>query len=676
MKTKYSFVIFFVLFALFFQKAYSATLVDYTDLSPSYLNTPNDLYPYKAFVVEPTEEFVFNNIQVLVKTSPSANPFIPLTFCLWELDEDYLMQDEIVCSNTKYNASDIPTTYTIKDFDFKDTILSPGNIYAFIYGPDEYAPFLPSEMEGKIGYAHMSGPGAGGINKNAAWFFPWHLFLLFDSEASIYSINSDPFFAKTKNKPTGYIKIHESPNTTSSVLKQLPMDWSIEVLETTNEEGYPVISNGYRWYKVKDRTDDVVGWMTGATSDGVTRYLSRDTQNQEIFENDASSFVSTTDRPNIIIEAIDHYYNNEDENYSLYSSNDGVNNISVLKERGFPEKVIWGIAAQESGPSFNNEIVSFDYGHGITQITPYKVYANEATGNWANNSGDNRGIGSGIKIPPCKSDHSNLYVNCYENAGTHSPLPKPYKNYAGILTNPKYKYYSNTKQSIFSNIKDGMRILQEKYGYVYNDEDITIGPYVYTPEDRDAISVVQYYNGSKKCGYVKNVSLKLQNIDDYFPGQNVDDIMYFVDKMYYVSSIEMCSMLHSPGELVVIDKQGSKVGVENGKGVNGIPFSVYDKEKKYVNILNSESSYFYKVVGTGSGVYGLEVNFFEDGKTISFNSVDIPIKKGEVHLYYIDKYSLSNKSHSNYLEVDKNNDGIIERKIILNDYLTKKEFIN
>lgn len=641
-KNKYNihFRLLLVLFFSFFNFAKADTFVDYSDLSPWVLNTPNDAYPYKGFILEPTENFSFNNIQVLTKTLADTNPYIPLTFCLWRLNNDYLMVEKIQCSNTKYNASDIPTTFTIKDFDFKDYTLVAGEKYSFVYGPDEYAPFTPFEVEGRMGYAVMQGPGALGINKNGAWYEPYHLYLAYDTEAGIYSVNSTPFFAKTKNKATGVIKMYESPTTSSASIKQLPMDWSLEVLDTTNEDGEPIIANGYRWYQIKDKTDDVVGWMSGATSDGITRYLSIDTQNQDQLESDASDFVDVADRPDLIIEAVDHYYNNEDENYSLYSGDDGANNISTLKDRGFPYKVIWGIAAQENGPDFNNERVTYDYGHGIMQITPYKLYAHEATGNWVSNAGDNRGISNNLKIFPCTSDHSNLYVNCYKNAGLFIKLSKPYKNYADIVTNPKYKYYTNTKQSIFSNIKDGMRILKDKYSGINITTPITIGATTYSALDREIILVTEKYNGNN-CGYVNDVANVLDVIEEYYPDQNIEDIEELVGKMHTAGESGICVYLHSPVELFVEDSIGNKVGLINGEGINDFPLAVYDKDEEFVKILlPHDSNYTYNLVGKENGFYGIDIIIKKGKDQIKYSLRNIKINKKETNtLSFIkDKY--------------------------------------
>jgi len=77
-------------------------------------------------------------------------------------------------------------------------------------------------------------------------------------------------------------------------------------------------------------------------------------------------------RISIILEAVDHYYNNEDTTPSLYSSKDKSkddtnNNFTIFKNRDFPIELILAIIAQESGGiGFDNEL------DGIMQITGNK----------------------------------------------------------------------------------------------------------------------------------------------------------------------------------------------------------------------------------------------------------------------------------------------------------------
>lgn len=636
---------------IFSFQAEATSLIDFTNLSPTILNTPNSFYPYKGFVVEPEYNFVFNNIQIITKTLDGTNPFLPITFCLWKIDDAYLLDEEIECSNVTYNASDLPLVFEIKNFDFADYTLLEGQKYAFVYGPDQYSGFSSDEVEGRIGYAIMQGPDASGINKYVAWSMDG-IPTVITSEASIFSLNYDSFYTSVKNTAgSGVSKIYEGPSTGSQVLKQVPEDWIVRVDHTTDEDGGLVIGGAFRWYEVTDPTDSVSGWMKGATVDGVTRYLSNDTLNQETLVENSSEYVESGERPDLIIQAIDHYFSNEDENHSLYSSDNGSNNISILSDQGFEKKIILGIAAEESGIiDFNNEKSSFDFGHGIMQITLFPHH-------W-----DNRGIGSGVKIPLCEGVISDLYLNCYTDSMGGLGL-RDYKPYADNPDNPTYKQYSNTKQSFFSNIKDGMRILQQKYAGLNITSDITIGGITYNPIERESVLVTQRYNGSK-CAYVKRVATRLMNIEEYFPGQDISDIEELVNKMYAAGNSNVCAMLYSPGELYIEDSKGKKVGVIKGKGINDFPMAVYDKEEKFVKIMFAEKDdYNYKVIGTSKGLYGLDIVTVNSDKEIIFSARNIPISKGEIHSYKVNTEKLSTGQKGVTLSIDKNGDGVIDKLV-------------
>ncbi|MBI2459852.1 MAG: right-handed parallel beta-helix repeat-containing protein [Parcubacteria group bacterium] len=169
----------------------------------------------------------------------------------------------------------------------------------------------------------------------------------------------------------------------------------------------------------------------------------------------------------IIIESVNSYGNNSETASSLYSSNDGNNDFSFFSINKFPKTLLLAIKSVESGNvNFDNEWVSFDYGHGIGQITFQGLY-NEPF-NYSENLWDNRGIGSGVIIPLCRSFKSNEYFKCYGNAGTGNESLKPYKHYNDDNDEPIYKQYSNTAQSVYANIKDGLRVLQKAFVSVSN----------------------------------------------------------------------------------------------------------------------------------------------------------------------------------------------------------------
>ena len=406
-----------------------------------------------------------------------------------------------------------------------------------------------------------------------------------------------------------------------------------------------MVEDNYNWYFVTDPTDDISGWMKGSSATTTLTYLPNHYTQQASYEATSSDMLASTTRRVVIKDAIDHYYNGTTSTPSLYSSDDELNYISHLKAEDFVQKIIYGIALREDGPTFDNEKVTFDYGHGVMQITPYQVFSHESTSNWAENTGDNRGVASHIDIPPCATNASNLYVNCYTYAGDFDSVhTKAYKPYAGNSNNPTYKYYSNTEQSIYANVKDGMQILSQKL-YVNNNDNIststTSGGYTFTASERKTILATEHYNGA--CGYVNDVASSTETISTYFPGVSTGDISDLIEKMHYIGNNAVCAQLHSPAELAIVTGDGKEVGVINGEGRSDLPFGIYDKEQKFVKILNpeGEAKYSYKVTGTASGKYGLDLTFKNNGETVTFVARDIPTSSGKTHEYNVDPVALS-----------------------------------
>ncbi len=79
-------------------------------------------------------------------------------------------------------------------------------------------------------------------------------------------------------------------------------------------------------------------------------------------------------RASAVLDAVNLYFSNTSTTPNLYSSNDA-DIQSFVADSGFVKEVILAKYAHEGGGSldFNNELMTFDYGHGPTQITvqPY-----------------------------------------------------------------------------------------------------------------------------------------------------------------------------------------------------------------------------------------------------------------------------------------------------------------
>ncbi len=454
------------------------------------------------------------------------------------------------------------------------------------------------------------------------------------------STPSHAFYSQLGYGSDGGQKLYALPSASSEAIKRLPDGWIVQVSSTTDLEGMPILAEGYQWYAVTDPTDNVTGWMRGADASNTVEYLPYVSTQQISFEATSSSDLgSVSERAAKISEAFDHYYNDTNTFNSLYSSNDGTNNLSSLKAGGYPKELLLGIAAQESGGvNFDNEYVTYDYGHGIMQITPYKLLFHEplASGNWQYNAGDNRGIASGIRIYPCTSNASDSYAKCYAHGGEADQTDK--KSYGSI-----YKYYTNTSQSIYANIKDGMKILTDKFTRPYVRDittGATIGSTTYSAADRQAILATEAYNGGN-CGYVSAVAGRLRNIQNYFPEATTSEITGLVEKMRIAGTHAVCAQLRSPGNLSIQDASGSTEGIVQGTERNEFPLALYDADEKSVKILDAgDASYTYRVEGTAQGTYGLDITSKQGDQEYVFHATDIPTTVGEVHTYTVDTQAL------------------------------------
>ena len=151
-------------------------------------------------------------------------------------------------------------------------------------------------------------------------------------------------------------------------LKCFPNSWVLE-RKTVDVAPVEVEINNEIWWLVIDLTDNVSGWIKKTD-------VACDSDLQLEWKERTDRFDPSNNPGNggtvpVILEAVDYYYNDSSSATSLYSSNDIGNHLSLFKEAGFPIELILAIIAQESGgtANFNNENISYDYGHGIMQLT-------------------------------------------------------------------------------------------------------------------------------------------------------------------------------------------------------------------------------------------------------------------------------------------------------------------
>lgn len=494
------------------------------------------------------------------------------------------------------------------------------------------------------------------------------------------------FFSSIKNtsKSSEFRKTPGTQNKpTDDIIKTLPNDWVVKVTSTTDTNSANVDIDGYRWYQVEDLTDGSKGWMAGKNLTDNTEYLSYDADNQTTLEAKATSTLYQTKeaRIPIILQAVDNYFTQTNTTSSLYGSGGGTggrNNFqNFIQNSVFPKELILAMTAQESGSvNFNNEIVTFDYGHGILQST----FASNI--DIAKNKWDNRGVGSDVIIALCKSILNNDYKKCYTNSDTLNNLRKPYQPYDGNVSNTTYKQYSNSLQSIYSNIKDGFRVIQDKYRPKCKSgkPDIVISGYTFTCQDIEKILTVWGYNGfgkDRNTGlytgkYLKDVAEKLENLNTYFPGLSYSNTD-FIQKMKIADAHKQVVKVYSPVIFNVVDSTGRTTGLLNDSSFEEIPNSIYESEAEGVAIFFPADVYKYHVVGTTTGTYGFSVDDTNGGVLHSFKAIDIPTIPGEIFDYTIDWNALDRGERGVTVNIDINGDGTVDR--IVKSYGTLTEII-
>ncbi len=499
----------------------------------------------------------------------------------------------------------------------------------------------------------------------------WHQSLPSDLwfEINMGGIIPPQFFSQVQNRPTGKLNIHINTTPSSETLKTIPNGWVVKVLATTDINGNTKEVDGYRWYYVQDMTDNTIGWVEAKNLADSTIYLDYDANNQNDLQNKAETQLDTVDkRKPVILDAVNNYHSKNNSDNSLYGGGGGLDNRNnfqkFIQGSSFPKELILAISAQESGPNFNNEIVSFDYGHGAMQITFQASTTNALANKW-----DNREIGSSVSIPLCKSIKSDEYKKCYANSETINNLLKPYKHFNDIQVNPIYKQYSNTIQSIYSNIKDGFRVLQDKYRQKCPKENEIIDGYTFTCQDTEKILNTWAYNGfiKDKNGnyiwhYLRDVADKLENLNSYFAGIFYGNTDNLIEKLRIADANKQIIKAYSPVELRVIDAQGNITGVVNGQTKEEIKDSLYESEQETIAIFFPENNYKYRLVGKDNGNYGLLANNEQSGVTSEFNARNIPIKTSEIHQYEIDWTRMNScEQGAVKLQIDYEGDGVFDR---------------
>lgn len=496
------------------------------------------------------------------------------------------------------------------------------------------------------------------------------------------------YYARITNIPSGVAYLYDEPNISASLVKTLPNDWVVRVVSKVGEDSNPMISGGYRWYKVEDPTDKTLHYMISG-SGAKSIYLPYEEGKQVEYENISIDNLSGTTtfqknkRRQAVLDALDHYYNDTSTEKSLYSSDDHASKISLLKNKKFSKDIIRAfIAVEIGGANFDNERVAGDYGHGMMQLT-FKSY-NDSRKNY-----DNRGIFSDVKNTLCKNFilinnvkfASNDYKKCYTPVYNSKNIlyKQIYDHYEDFSTNPIYKNYSNTIQSIYSNIKDGLGLLSSKYGTVFPNnckkDWVTESGLIITCEEISVIKTLWGYNGATVTSpdYLGKVSDYLKNLSTYFPGYTYSNSDKMIEKLAYAGKNRIEIKKHSPITISIKDSKNNITGEIENLIYSDIPYSEYSSESESVVIFFPDDNYTYKVVGdSNGGTYGLDINNYNGSDTpVSFNALDIPIIPGEIHTYTVDQSKLaSDKPDAVTIQIDVNADGVPEKTIKVGDTLT------
>nr|WP_141657511.1 hypothetical protein [Thiocapsa sp. KS1] len=490
------------------------------------------------------------------------------------------------------------------------------------------------------------------------------------------SIRSSRSFWSELQSGLGALSIRNGYSTSNTVLKQLPDGWALEVTSVYDDNGIIATGNGYRWYQVKDWTDGTTGWMqAGRWENGAfvgDPFLPDDLPNQASLKLDATgTYISRAERANAISVLLEHYYNADNSDKTLLG---GVRN-AYLKKNAFPVQVFAAMTLRESSIiDFDNEWVTFDYGHGIKQVTSREYV----------------GGASKISIPECEGS-SDKREACY------TPI-NPANNYSPKRYTIDKRYYANTALGMTANVKDGFNVLIEKHQGSIRAIPLTESPttprtwkaptdqyikannylgtqYVVSEQEMRVLRTTRAYNGlgpdckrfnvDKKHEYLKVVADEMKNVETTFPTLPKDGeappFQNLVEKMKAVEIDKENISLCSPGVLRIIDKEGRVTGYVGPDLVDEIPTVVYDTEAGKAAVVHLiDQRYRYQVVGIEAGIYTLYIDKTTPDGVVTVQLTNVPLSLGEVYTYSVDWEAVRRGERGVRVEIDRDGDGTPE----------------
>ena len=299
-----------------------------------------------------------------------------------------------------------------------------------------------------------------------------------------------------------------------------------------------------------------------------------------------------------------------------------------------------------------------------------------------NSANDDRGyIGeaSKIRVPLC--DPFTGRTSCY------SPQYLSNGYYKHDYTTP-LRYYTNTAQGIFANVKDGFaKLMNAHTGSVaaiplngrtwpdHSNKAIVWPPGVpdVTATEMRILRTVRGYNGFgpdcfrfNNTNYLTRVATLLANTTTTFASISADAPPFLAEKMAAVESNKTVLSLCSPGVLRVIDGEGKVTSMDGSTVRDEIPTTVYDFEsgKAAENYL-ADQSYKYQVVGTESGTYAFYIDDVTGPATSTVALQNVPLALGEVYTYQVDWDALSQGQKGVTITIDKNGDGSVVDTVVI-----------
>ena len=443
-------------------------------------------------------------------------------------------------------------------------------------------------------------------------------------------------------------------------IKTLPNEWALKMLDSSSD---PV--------KVHDLTDNVDGYIKASDLKIASAGSVRETE----LKNNAEVVYDTKDkRVPVILDAVNLYYDNSNGNKSLYNPAGGLDGKDNFKElfdnANFPKEAVLAIIADETGSpahALNNELCndSLDGGLGIMQLTI--SYRTDSTFD------DPKGLGGGMNIPSHKND-------CRKVDG---------------WTVATSSYYSNSKQGIYANIKDGFRVLQTKYeappvtkGILASTTDswFTDGTTTINKKDMVAILTIRGNRGfgGTRClrlanqeeypGLIGDALLKLPT---YFPTVAYEDSGhdYLAAKLKlaekYKDKISTCS----PVYLQILDQRGNVTGYNGSTVINNTAQVFYDDYSyHHADIFFNNEFFTYRVIGTEAGTYDLFIDSYQGGQERTVSAVSIPTTAGAIHEYNVNWPALLSGKKSVNVKVDGNGDDVFENSFTAGYNVTAIDF--